>query len=193
MTTDPAVYAMLLIAAITPGPNNVIVLRAVTTGGLPRVLPAIAGIVLGGLAMLGVAVVGLGGVLAGRPDVLRVLAIAGGGYLTWLGLASVRHAGAAVSPAGAGLHTMTAPALFGFQFVNPKAWVMLATAATGAHGSLAALALAFAVIATAALMAWAALGAVLARVLVRPRIAIWVDRALGALLALSGVALIGGA
>jgi len=190
--SDPAVYVMLLIAAITPGPNNVIVLRAATTGGLARALPGIAGIVLGGLAMLVVVAVGLGGVLAGRPELLRVLAIAGGGYLTWLGLASVRRAGAIANPAGAGLRSLTALALFGFQFVNPKAWVILATAVTAAPGSLAALALAFAVISTASLLAWAALGALFARVLARPRIACWVDRALGALLALSGVALIGG-
>ena len=47
-----AVCGLLCVAAITPGPNNLVVLRASSQGGIRAALPAIAGIVLGGLLLL---------------------------------------------------------------------------------------------------------------------------------------------
>ena len=46
---------LVFAAAITPGPNNFLVLRIALENGVRAALPAIAGVVLGGLAMLALA------------------------------------------------------------------------------------------------------------------------------------------
>ncbi len=47
-------------AALTPGPNNFVVMRTAARGGLAGALSAIAGVVLGSLALLAVVVAGAG-------------------------------------------------------------------------------------------------------------------------------------
>jgi len=76
--------------------------------------------------------------------------------------------------------------LIGFQFLNPKSWVIVLTVlaampSTGLRDYLPLAGL-FVLIPTLCLLLWAALGAWLARWLVRPTIRRAVDIAMGALL-----------
>jgi threonine/homoserine/homoserine lactone efflux protein len=87
--------------------------------------------------------------------------------------------------------------LFAFQFLNPKAWVLVLTAVSAARGSaepataLAGLAALFVAIPTASLALWSMLGLSLRRSRER-RAPAWLDRALGVLLvACSGLLLLG--
>ena len=50
--------ALILVAAITPGPNNLVVMHAAAQRGLRAALPPITGIVLGSLALYAVALAG---------------------------------------------------------------------------------------------------------------------------------------
>lgn len=43
MTSLAPAIGLMLVAAITPGPNNLEVLRAAASGGMPAAIPAIAG------------------------------------------------------------------------------------------------------------------------------------------------------
>lgn len=218
MTPIVAVVGLVAIAAITPGPNNLIVLRTASRVGVRGALPAIAGVVLGGLAMLGVAGVAAALALAAAPGALTAAGVAGCLYLAWLGLSLIRRAGRAARPseqpglpttdvkeapglptadARDGLPTASVGGLFVFQFLNPKAWVMVVSAIgalpqddVGARWLLAAT---FTVIPTVCLVAWAVVGAVMARALARPQVARWVDRAMGALLIATALALLGAA
>ncbi len=85
--------------------------------------------------------------------------------------------------------------LFGFQFVNPKSWILVLTVAAAAPAEggplaqFARLAPLFAVIPAAALLLWAALG-VAAKGLAGGRGGAWLDRALGGLLVVSALALL---
>jgi threonine/homoserine/homoserine lactone efflux protein len=180
-------------AALTPGPNNFVVMRTAARGGLAAALPAIAGVVLGSLALLAVVVAGAGAAFEAVPHLRMALAIAGCLYLVYLGAQLLRggsRGGTERAPApaaqaaqdGKPMENVQAaretrnaaesqerlPAgvagLFGFQFLNPKSWVLVltATAATPASwsalarfGQLAAL---FAVIPTVCLLLWATLG-----------------------------------
>ena len=58
MNTYYAVAALIALGALTPGPNNLVVLGAGARGGLWAALPPIAGIVAGSLAMLAVVAAG---------------------------------------------------------------------------------------------------------------------------------------
>jgi len=189
-----AVAGVVLVAAITPGPNNLVVLRAAVAGGVRAALLAIAGIVAGGLVMLAVVAAGLGGVLVAAPRLRLAIACAGAVYLAWLGLRlALAPTSASEEPRAHRRHEQPATALsmLAFQFLNPKGWVMVATAtAAWSSGPLWQLAILFAVISAACLLLWSCLGSAMARYLDRPSVARWFDRAMGTLLVISAVALV---
>lgn len=191
-----ALAGLLGIAAITPGPNNLVVLRAAMQAGLRGTLPAIAGVVLGGLLLLAVIAFGAGGLFTAYPSFQRWTGMAGALYLSWLGAALFVRAvatGSEDSAFGHGLPISTF-GLIGFQFLNPKSWVMVLTAlatwpATGLRGHLPLAGL-FVLIPTLCLLLWAVFGAWLARWLARPVVRRSVDAVMGALLVACAVFLI---
>ncbi len=185
------VAGLVVVAAITPGPNNLVVLRAAARSGVVAAIPPIAGIVTGGLALLGLVAAGAGAALAAEPRLQTVMALSGCLYLSWLGLRLVARASPPARPGASSGRPAPAGALalFGFQFVNPKGWMMVltATAAPGvAFWQLAAL---FAIIPPVCLTLWSASGAALSGPLGRPRVAAWFDRAMGILLLACAIAL----
>jgi threonine/homoserine/homoserine lactone efflux protein len=195
-----ALCGLLCIAAITPGPNNLVVLRAAGRVGVRGAMPAILGIVLGGLLLLAVMLLGAGTVLAAHPPLRQWIGGCGSLYLVWLGL-SLCAGG--IKPLNIGTASAspepTLPAgtlgLIGFQFLNPKSWVMvltaLATLPANAPRDYLPLAGLFVLIPTFCLLLWAALGASLARWLLRPTVRRGTDIVMGALLiACAGLLLI---
>jgi threonine/homoserine/homoserine lactone efflux protein len=182
-----AACGLLCVAAITPGPNNLVVLRAAGHAGLRGAMPAIVGIVCGGLLLLAVMALGAGAAFATHPPPRRWAGAIGALYLVWLG---VSLCATGIAPRRAAATPATLPAgtlgLIGFQFLNPKSWVIVLTVlaampSTGLRDYLPLAGL-FVLIPTLCLLLWAALGAWLARWLVRPTIRRAVDIAMGALL-----------
>lgn len=183
---------LLLAGAITPGPNNLVVLREASRGGVRGAAGAIGGIVLGGLALLGVVATGAGALLATHATLRAVLAAIGAAYMAWLGLrllGSARGSAPVETPLPAGVL-----GLFGFQFLNPKGWAMVLTIvaawpATSLPGYLP-LALLFAVIPLACLLLWSLAGRLLVAQLARPRSRRRIDAAMGMLLLASAALLL---
>ncbi|WP_395119403.1 LysE family translocator [Rhodanobacter sp. FW102-FHT14D06] len=182
-----AAAGLLCVAAITPGPNNLVILRAAGTAGMRRTLPMIAGIVLGGLLLLAVTALGTATAFAALPWLRHGIALAGALYLAWLG-ASLCAAG--IRPRADPTASPRLPAgtlgLIGFQFLNPKSWLLVLTVLaamplTGTRDYLL-LTTMFVLIPALCLSLWAALGATLARWLARPAARRGVDVASGALL-----------
>ena len=187
-----AAAGLLLTAAVTPGPNNLVVLREAGRGDARGTACAIGGIVLGGLALLAMVAAGLGALLATHATLRTALAAAGAAYMAWLGLRLLGARGTATVrdpalPTGA-------LGLFGFQFLNPKGWAMvLAIVAARPPGGVAGylpLALLFTVIPLACLLLWSLAGRLLAASLARPRVRRRVDAALGVLLLASAALLL---
>jgi len=185
------VAAFISVAAITPGPNNLVVMQAAARGGAAGALPAIVGVVLGSLALLAVVVAGAGAAFEVEPRLRTVLAVGGCLYLSWLGVQLVmrtfrgdaRLSGAPDKPLPTGVL-----GLFAFQFLNPKSWVMVLTAAAvgqsraGPLATFLRLSPLFVVIPTVCLALWSSLGSAMARVLKRPAVQSWFDRGMGLLL-----------
>jgi threonine/homoserine/homoserine lactone efflux protein len=186
------VVGLVTIAAVTPGPNNFIVLRAAARVGIRGAWPAIAGVVLGGLLVLAVALTASDAAFAAVPGLHTVVGVAGCLYLAWLGLALICHAGHPSDGPARGLPAASVPGLFAFQFLNPKSWVMVMTAigAMPAAAPVWPLAVVFTAIPAGCLTLWAIAGAVLARWFTRPRVAAWVDRGMGALLVATALSLV---
>jgi threonine/homoserine/homoserine lactone efflux protein len=196
-----ATAGLVTVAAITPGPNNFIVMRAAARSGVRGAWPAIAGVVLGGLTLVLLVILG-GDVLFERvPGLRTAIAAAGCAYLAWSAVRLVAgtfrpHDGQGdAAPADV---PARAASLFVFQFLNPKSWVMVLSAVSaipsdGAADAFVRLAPLFVVIPIVGLALWSSLGSLLSRALRRPAVRNWVDRAMGALLFGSAGLLLAGA
>ena len=183
---------LLVVAAITPGPNNLMVMEASARSGAAAASSVVLGIVVGSLGLLALVVLGVGGLIHAYPRLGLVLSFIGGAYLAWLGASLIfRRAGTGVSEDRHGMPTSLCGVAM-FQLFNPKAWmlIMTAVAAMGGSGSVLRLAVLIAVISSTCLSLWALVGTASSRWLSRPRARLWFDRTMGAILALSATRII---
>ncbi len=137
-----ALLSFAVVASITPGPNNLMVMASGAAFGWRKTVPHMAGIALGFAIMIGSVALGLSAILEQFPQILSVLRVVGAAWLLWLAwqLASPLFAPAteAESPeapksASRPMHLYEAAM---FQWVNPKAWTM-AVAASAAYSGIA--------------------------------------------------------
>ena len=80
--------AVLII--LVPGPDTLVVLRSIVRGGRAHGWTTAIGVLTGLAAWVMVAALGLAAVLRASTVAYDVLRIAGAGYLTWLGIQSLR-------------------------------------------------------------------------------------------------------
>jgi len=73
-------------AAVSPGPNFVLIAHTAAAGTRRAALAVALGVVVAGGLLAAVAVFGLGAVLARAPWLAAALRVVCGGYLAWLGL-----------------------------------------------------------------------------------------------------------
>lgn len=84
-----AFVALTVLLSLSPGPDDVLVLRSTLRGGTRRGLATVAGVAVGSTAWGAAVALGLGAVVAGSAPVHDALRIAGACYLVVLGLAPV--------------------------------------------------------------------------------------------------------
>jgi threonine/homoserine/homoserine lactone efflux protein len=185
-----AFFVFSVAAAGTPGPSNVLLTATGAQVGVLRGLPCLLGVALGMALMMFLVAFGLGSVILNTPLVLRGVKWLGAVVLCWLAwkIATARRPGAPAEGAPVGLVGAAA-----FQWVNPKSWLVCASAAAtfldeGAGsplGQSAFLGLTFFVAALPSCLPWLALGSVLQRLLQSERAHRIFNGAMGALLAAS--------
>jgi threonine/homoserine/homoserine lactone efflux protein len=183
-----AFLAFAVVAAITPGPSNVLLAATGANVGLWRGLPCLLGVAGGMGLMILVVALGLGSLVVGNPALLSALNWAGAAFLLWLAWKI------ATAEPGAGKKEARPVGFLEaalFQWVNPKSWIVSASAAAtylGAGSALSQSLLLGGLFLAAALpscFAWLAFGAVLQRVLSSPRRLRAFNIAMGVLLAAS--------
>jgi threonine/homoserine/homoserine lactone efflux protein len=186
---------LLLAAAITPGPNNLVMLQIGREHGMRAAFAPATGVVLGGLAMLLAVHAGVAAVFAAHPLLRPLVAGSGAILVAWLGLRLV-WSSRACAPARAESPAATAGGVAGmilFQFANPKAWLLVLTVTATAAGvhtaavSLTTLLLLFIVVPYGCLALWAGGGSLAARLLHDGKARARFDRANGILLAASAL------
>lgn len=163
-----------LIASITPGPNNMMIMASGLNHGFMRSLPHLAGICCGFVFMVFATGVGMHAVFDAVPQLQVVLKYVGAAWMVWL---AWKLANAA--PMGKDGKSSSKPMSFigaaAFQWVNPKAWVMAVGAVTSylPHGfalkDVLLLALVFGAIGVPCVGIWASFGVGMQRVLQQPR------------------------
>lgn len=162
------VFSILTIAAITPGPNNLIVMTAASRGGFRAALPSITGVVWGGLFLMLIVWTSAGATFELAPQLRPLLQFAGASYLVWLGVLTIWHANRQGKENGADERITLPDTLIGtalFQLVNPKSWVLVltVTAAMSEKASgLIILAILMGLVTTSCLALWAWAGSTLA-------------------------------
>lgn len=123
-----AAALFLIVSSVTPGPNNTMLMASGVNFGVRRSLPHLLGVQIGFTVMLLCVGLGLHAVLDRFPALYQVMRWGGATYLLWLAwkLATARPAEAdptASAPQPLGFWGAAA-----FQWINPKAWVMIVTA-----------------------------------------------------------------
>lgn len=116
-----ALASYIIVMAITPGPNNVLLAASGVNYGLRRTLPMTLGIALGGGFHCCVSMLFFGRLFDWMAVIRLPIAVAGCIYLLWLAW-HIYRAGAPEEGQGEPLTFMQAAL---FQWVNPKAWVMM--------------------------------------------------------------------
>ena len=124
---DPLAFATYsFVMSITPGPNNVMLTASGATFGFRKTVPHILGICAGFSVVLLAVCAGLDALFTRWPDIQTVLRWAGAAYLVYLGWRILRSGETQAADSRKPLTVIEAA---GFQFLNPKAWVMTLTAA----------------------------------------------------------------
>jgi threonine/homoserine/homoserine lactone efflux protein len=169
-------YALIVfcfVSAITPGPNNLMLLTSGVNFGFRRTIPHMLGVGLGFALMVGLVGVGLDATFTRFPALLPIMRYAGVAYMLWLA-AKLALAG----PVGDAEYSGNPLGFFGaaaFQWINPKAWVIAVSALTAyavsenyAH-TVVIVALVFGLVTMPCIAAWVLFGTAMRRVLSNPR------------------------
>jgi len=123
MTASQAIAFLLfaVVAAITPGPSNLILTSTGARVGVLRGLPCLGGVVIGMGLMMFLVALGLGNVILASPWLILILKWGGIGFLLWLAwkIATAGHGDAAADKRPLGFWGGAA-----FQWVNPKSWLV---------------------------------------------------------------------
>lgn len=164
---------ILFAAAITPGPNNLVVVD-VARRSLFATVWTIAGIVLGTLVLVLALRLGLDVAFSTHPGAGSTMRVFGAFVLGWLAIRALvggwsrTTASADEAPAPRALFLT----MLSFQIANPKTWV-LASAVSTTHASqidasLLALVLLTLFVPAICLIVWATIGQVLGRLFQKP-------------------------
>jgi threonine/homoserine/homoserine lactone efflux protein len=197
MTLEQAVAFLLfaVVAAVTPGPSNVMLTAAGAGAGILRGLPCLLGVTIGMGLMMFLVPLGLGSAVLGIPWALTALKWGGAAFLLWLAWKIATSAGAEGAEAARVVGFVEAAV---FQWVNPKSWLVAVSAAgtyltadaEGVVGQAALLGGLFGLAALPSCFVWLAFGASMHRLLRGRRARRAFNLTLGALLALSVVLIV---
>jgi threonine/homoserine/homoserine lactone efflux protein len=188
-------FVFAVVAAVTPGPSNVMVMAAGAQAGIVRGIPCLLGVSTGMGLMMFLVPLGLGSVVLGRPWLLAALHWGGAAFLLWLAWKIATSTSAIDAAGGTPVGYLGAAV---FQWVNPKSWLVSASAAGTFVGAgtasplrqAAALGGLFVLAALPSCLLWLAFGAAVQRALRdRRRLRIF-NAVMGVLLALSVVMLV---
>lgn len=118
-----ALIAVCALGAMSPGPSLAVVIRQTVAGSRVR------GVATGCAHAVGIGIYalltsfGLAVLVTGSPAIYRLLALAGSGYLLWLGIGALRNGGDVIAPGdGVASRGVMAAARDGFaiSLLNPK-------------------------------------------------------------------------
>jgi threonine/homoserine/homoserine lactone efflux protein len=112
------------VTSVTPGPNNTFLLSSGVNFGLKKSLPYLMGIMAGLCGMMLAIGLGLGAIFTAFPVIYQVLKYVGFGYIVYLAFLIVKSTSKSETAEAKYIGFWRSTS---FQFVNPKAWIVLAS------------------------------------------------------------------
>lgn len=186
-----SLFTFTVVAGITPGPNNMMLLASATNHGMGRSIPLYTGICLGFTFMVAIVGFGVGAIFFEYPKLFLVVKISGIIYLLYLAWKTAHSGNPQVAK------DIAAPVSFlqaaAFQWLNPKAWTIalgafaLFTVENRVVFSVASVIFAYFVSSFVCGAVWLGLGQGMRRLLHSPRRANCFNWVMAALLVLSVV------
>lgn len=160
------------VTAITPGPNNTILLATSVNHGFRKALPYLLGISFGLMGMITLVGLGLNLVFATVPVIYQAIKYLGFGYILYLAISLIRSGYQPIDKETKVIGFFQSVSL---QFVNPKVWVVVPSFMAGyipAGASFqitATLAAVFLISKIPGALAWAGFGQLLRNFLMDPK------------------------
>jgi threonine/homoserine/homoserine lactone efflux protein len=184
-----ALFGFAFATSITPGPNNMMLFASGVNFGFRRTIPHMFGIGAGFFTLLLGVGFGLGALLESFPVLEIAFKVASGAYMLWIAwkIANTHTMGDAET----GARPMTFLEAAGFQWINPKAWVMAVTAMAtytdpdAFYLSVIMVGVVFAIVNVPSVSTWAGFGSVLREWLSVPPRLKWFNITMAILLVLS--------
>jgi threonine/homoserine/homoserine lactone efflux protein len=172
-----------LVGAITPGPNNLMLMRSGATFGMRRSLWHALGVQIGFIGLMLLSWLGVGAMLLAFPAAFTMLRWLCFAYLIWLAWVVLQDGrvqdparAAAPQPGPLQNRPLNCVEAILFQLINPKAWMMAVTVVSAFYGGVApravdvaAATLICVAIGTVCMTIWTAWGASLHHLLEQPR------------------------
>lgn len=122
-----SIFTFSLAAAITPGPNNIMLVSSGMVFGYKKSIAHILGIVVGFPIMVILIGLGMGALFQSYPSVLSVLKIIGFVYLLWMAYKIATNTSDYTDSDTSNKKPFSFMQAMLFQWVNPKAWVYAIT------------------------------------------------------------------
>ena len=170
-----ALAAFAFVSAVTPGPNNLMLMASGTNFGFARTMPHMMGVALGFALMVLLIGLGVGAVFAAVAGAMMALKIVSTLYLLYLAWRIASAAPPNLEEGASDARPLTFFQAAAFQWVNPKGWTMALTAVAvyvpAGDQILGAsmVALVFLVVNVPSVVIWATAGVQLRRLLHRPK------------------------
>lgn len=187
---DLPLLTYVVTMSVTPGPNNLMLAASGVNFGLRRTLPHLLGVSIGHGVQVLIVAGALTWVMAWLEALRLPLVFAGCAYLLWLALRQARAGAPGAGGAGRPLGFLGAAA---FQWVNPKAWMMVFNVAIlflprdGGWPAALVLALLCALVNLPCIALWAVAGDRLRRWMKQPQVLKAFNLTMAALLALTAL------
>ena len=164
----PALILFAFVTSITPGPNNLMLLASGVNFGFRRTIPHMLGIGIGFTVMVAAIGFGLAQIFLIWPLAYTVLKFSGALYMLWLAW-KISQSGPVEGGKIVG-RPMTFLQAAGFQWLNPKAWIMAVSAistytAGGTTASVLLVASAFGAVNLPCVSSWALFGSAMRHIL----------------------------
>ena len=122
-----SIISFAFATAMTPGPNNFMLLSSGLTFGYKKTLAHILGVMVGFPVMIVAVGLGLGTVFEMYPELYDILKVVGIAYLLWMAW-KIATSSSSMGSDDEVKKPFTLLQAMLFQWLNPKAWVMLITA-----------------------------------------------------------------
>nr|WP_113867521.1 LysE family translocator [Brenneria salicis]NMN90310.1 threonine/homoserine/homoserine lactone efflux protein [Brenneria salicis ATCC 15712 = DSM 30166]RBP61234.1 threonine/homoserine/homoserine lactone efflux protein [Brenneria salicis ATCC 15712 = DSM 30166]RLM30253.1 alcohol dehydrogenase [Brenneria salicis ATCC 15712 = DSM 30166] len=167
-----SMLGFLWVAAITPGPNNMLLTTSGANVGFLRSLWLMLGIMLGMQSILLMVAFGVGSLILLYPSLHLILKVLGSAYLLWLAWKIATSAYEKLDTSVAPPQPVRLYQGWLLQFLNPKAWLMalgavasFSLAGEGYSRSVIAISISMVLVNVVAGIIWLGFGALIGRLL----------------------------